>query len=164
MNPPDLYQKLLNASFRFVSYRPRSRHEVEAFLQKKLRKWKIEGWATLEKVAERLTELGYLDDLKFAQWWIEQRIAHRPKSFRVIKIELQQKGIDQEVIATLLSQAQNLEVTLARQAVKKKLRQWERLPRPMQKKKIYDFLLRRGFSGELIGRLIDELVPSRVQL
>lgn len=158
MSESDLYQRLLNSSFRFVSYRPRSQKEITDFLQKKLVKWKVAGPAALELVAARLKELGYIDDYKFAQWWVDQRLTHRPKGFRMIKSELERKGIEREVIETVLSHAAALESTLALQAVKKKLGLWDKLPPLEQKRKIYAFLGRRGFSGELIGRVIDELV------
>lgn len=146
----DPYQKLLNAAFRFVSYRPRSEKEIRDFLQKKLKRYKIKDNAVFEQVIERVRELGYIDDKKFVSWWLEQRATHRPKGNRLLLQELKAKGIDQKLISDELGNA--------RRAIQKKIILWKRLLPLARKKKIYDFLARRGFAGSTIFRIIDEAV------
>ncbi len=146
------YEKLLQAAIRFVSYRPRSEKEIRDFLKKKLKKWKVFGAAAVDKVIARLTELGYVDDAKFAAWWVEQRQTFNPKGKRLIAHELKAKGVGLDDVNIAVD-----EVEAARQAVQKKLSLWEKLPSLEQKKKIYAFLGRRGFDGETIGSIIDEI-------
>jgi len=161
----DLYEKLLNASFRFISYRPRSEKEICDFLQKKLKTWKIAGRQTFGKVMDRLRELGYVDDTKFVQWWIEQRSNFRQKGKCLLIQELRQKGVPQTVIEEVW-EAQNTnlepynELEAAKRAVVKKLAIWRHLPPLERKKKLYGFLGRRGFSASIIHRVIDELVEK----
>lgn len=143
----DLYQKLLDASFHFVSFRPRSEKEIRAYLSKKLQKHKISDSTVLDRVITRLRELDYVNDEKFAAWWVEQRQSHKPKGNRLISQELKAKGITVEI-------NQSDEVGLARQALAKKLERWRALPKLEQKKKIYGFLGRRGFDGDTIHRVI----------
>ena len=158
------YEKLINAALRFVSYRPRSEKELTDFLAKKLARWNISGNVLIVKVVNRMRELGYVDDRKFALWWRDQRIDFRPKGKRVIAIELARKGIRRDIIEDMLlekgvKQPFN-EFEGAQKAIKKKRLIWARLPRIEQKKKTYTFLAQRGFSYETIEKIIDELVKK----
>lgn len=147
----DLYAKLLESSIRFVSFRPRSEKEFKDFLLKKLQRRKISDVRIIDRVLTRLRDLGYADDAKFVSWWINQRQSHKPKGARLIIQELKVKGIDVRDL--------NLdEDVLARQAVAKKLPLWGKLPKLEQKKKIYGFLGRRGFSYTTIASVIDVIL------
>jgi regulatory protein len=165
----DLYGKLLNASFRFVSFRPRSISEIRDFLVKKLQKYKISDQLTLDKVMERLVELGYADDRKFVSFWVGARQRGNVKGMRMIKYELMRKGVTRDIIEEVISDIQsqktepddistiNSDLDVARTAIAKKLRIWSRLPEMELKKKIYNWLLQRGFDHEVISSLIDEI-------
>ena len=151
------YELLVNAAIRFVSFRPRSEHEFREFLTKKLTKWKVTGHVLLDKVVARMEELGYADDEKFAVWWVDQRTAFKPKGNRFIKMELKAKGVSEAVIDSVLASrgSQSL-LEAARKAVEKKMSLWVKLPIFERKKKLYDYLGRRGFDFEIIRKLIDE--------
>jgi len=151
------YERLVNASIRYVSFRPRSEKELRDFLTQKLTKWKVSGALLISKVIARMGELGYVDDEKFAAWWIDQRTAFKPKGNRLIKMELKAKGVPDSVIASALAPrgAESL-LEAARQAVARKLPLWSKLPDLARKKKLYDYLGRRGFDGETIARVIDD--------
>jgi regulatory protein len=151
------YEKLVNAAIRFVSYRPRSQKEFTDFLNKKLTRWKQPGAGLIAKVIVRMEELGYVDDVKFAAWWVDQRTAFRPKGNRVIELELRGKGVSSAIIAkSLASRGSQSLLDAAKQAVAKKLPVWAKLPLMERKKKLYDYLGRRGFDSETIRKLIDE--------
>ncbi len=145
-----VYEKLLQASIRFVSYRPRSEKEIRDFLKKKLTRWKVYGGTVVQKVLDRLKELNYVDDAKFAAWWVEQRSTFKPKGKRLIKLELKAKGVKDSIVETID------ERELAQRAIQKKLILWQKLPDLERKKKLFDFLSRRGFSTDTIYRIIDE--------
>lgn len=171
----DLYQRLLESSFRFVSFRPRSEKEFRDFLAKKLQKRKIFDQNIVDRVLLRLRELEYLDDAKFVSWWIDQRQTHKPKGMRLIAQELKAKGISDDLVKPLLVKqkgqyccgrnfiAPEDDITSAKRAVAKKLAQWQKLPKLEQKKKIYGFLGRRGFDAHTIHRVIDEVVYGKVE-
>lgn len=152
----DLYQKLLEAAFRFLSYRPRSEKEIRDFLTRKVQESEGTRSRALEAVVERLRELGYIDDAKFALWWQEQRMLHRPKGARAIVQELKAKGVEGRGIRVD-------EHALAKKAIEKKLPLWRLLPTLTQKKRAYGFLSRRGFGADTIRRIIDEVVGGRVE-
>jgi len=150
----DLYQKLLESSLRFVSFRPRSEKELCDFLLKNLHKLKSRDNGLVARVVQRLRELGYADDTKFSQWWVSQRGLHKPKGKRAITQELKAKGIT--AIDLHLD-----ELSLAKEAIVRKLPLWQKLPALEQKKKIYGFLGRRGFDAETIHQIVTSVVESR---
>ncbi len=153
-----VYEKLLQASIRFISYRPRSEKELRDFLSKKLARWKVAGSGLITKVIERMRELDYVDDAKFTAWWVEQRQTFKPKGMRLITQELKAKGIDLRQFFRDRGQIDTLdEVEIAQRALKKKLALWMKLPSLERKKKLFDFLSRRGFSSDTIFRVIDEI-------
>ena len=90
------YAKLLN----FLSYRPRTVKEV----RDRLYKYKVKDKVKQDLLIERLQSKGYLDDLKFTQWFIESRNAHRPRSPRMPTAELKTKGVSEEVIKSVINE------------------------------------------------------------
>lgn len=149
-----VYDNLLNASFRFISYRPRSEKEIRYFLQKKLEKWKQKDEQEIEKVVDRLRDFGHIDDQKFIQWWVGQRKEYRQKGKSLLIRELLSKGIVREDIEQYFSSEITDETDLAKRSIQKKLELWKKLPNLEQKKKIYGYLGRRGFDAETIRQVI----------
>jgi regulatory protein len=162
----DLYEKLLSAAFRFVSYRPRSRHEISGYLSRYLKRHKKEDPDLLEKILLRLTDLGYVDDVKFTVWLISSRRSNKPKGMRVIKNELKAKGVERQTVEEISGNinryrqdnaAGETEYEIALKAVTPKLRIWRKFPVLDRKKKIYGFLMRRGFDNDTAVSVIDEV-------
>jgi regulatory protein len=151
------YERLVNASLRFVSYRPRSEKEFTDFLTKKLTKWKVSGGVLIKKVIQRMRELGYVDDRAFAVWWVMQRADFKPKGRRFVAMELTRKGISRDLIEEVGGFD---EFAGAKKAIEKKIVLWARKPVIEQKKKMYTFLTQRGFSSGTIGKIIDEVVKK----
>lgn len=154
----DQYERLLGAAFRFLSYRPRSEKEVREYLQKKLSKGGSDN-GVIVSVLERLKELDYVNDKKFALAWLESRQGAKPKGMRVIAQELGQKGVDPEVVATVLSSSEGSlsQKDLARKAAEKKMKALQRFPLIAQKQKLFSFLSRRGFAFDVISRVVDDM-------
>lgn len=134
------YEKLVTCALRFVSYRPRSEKELKDFLAKKLFVWKVSEAVLVQRVVERMRELGYVDDQKFATWWVEQRASFRPKGKRAIAYELRKKGVTIDIALD--------EFELAKKAIAK------------NPKNVSFFLSSRGFSSDTIRRVIDWLAKK----
>jgi regulatory protein len=127
-----------------------------------LKKKKAPG-EIIEKIIATLIEQKFLNDRTFAQWWVEQRLRFNPKSLRVIKLELRQKGIDPEIIEavtqnplTITDEALPSERETAKKLVEKKIGKYKDLPRVEMYQKLGAFLARRGYDWETIKRAIDE--------
>jgi regulatory protein len=147
----------LDKVFKFLSFRPRSKKEILVFLKKKQL-----GEETEKAIFKKLEDLKMINDLDFAKWWVEQRKTFRPEGCRLLRLELQQKGIDQEVINQVLSLVnKEPEINLAKRVLDKKQRQFQGLTKGEFKKKAFNLLLRRGFSYETVRRAIEkELVKE----
>ena len=171
----ELYQKLIYASLRFVSIRPRSIYELKNYLHKKLFR-SPDSNVIHEAVMKRLVELGYADDRKFIEWWVRARQSTNARGLWVIRSELLAKGVDKEMLEDVINSFQKQESVAmggiqdilsdsdsARHAAQKKIKAWSHLPQTQQKKKLSEYLARRGFSYDVIHRIVDESVSHTVQ-
>lgn len=156
----ETYQNLLDTAFRLLSLRPRSKKELEDQLRKKLQKCRVEDENLLETVIVRLEELGYVNDGKFAEWWIKQRYGAKPKGSYSIQHELQEKGISRDLIATLLEGSVGDERQAARRLADKRIFAYRHMPKNTQKSKLCDYLARRGFSFDIIDCVVDEIIEK----
>lgn len=146
-------QKILEKVFKFLSYRPRSQKETRDYLAKK----KIDLQES-ESIIQELTRNKYLDDEEFTRWWIEQRISFRPRGLRLLKIELKQKGINNELIDKMIYDLRFKnydELELAKKLIEKRLERYQNLPLEEKKQKLAAFLARRGFDWETIKETVD---------
>lgn len=158
----------MEIAVRFLGTRPRTRWE----LTRRLRR----GGATPEVIdgtLERLAELGYVDDLAFARWWIEERDRHAPRGRRMVEAELRQRGVQREVIESLRGEepepvqgphdAEGLPSTegdRARIALERHLRG---RPLPTDQRalqRVGMFLVRRGFDPETVRGTLREAAEA----
>lgn len=147
----------------YLGTRPRTRWEVE----RRLRRAGAEE-AVITATAERLAELGYLDDAEFARWWGEQRDRHSPRGRRMIEAELRQHGVPRDVVEAYRDEhiaperapedagLPGTEAERARDALARHLRG---RPLPDDRKalqRIGMYLVRRGFDPETVRSTIRE--------
>ncbi len=140
----------LDRAVRFLGYRPRSRREVVDHL----RRHHVDE-ALIEAVLDRLESLHYVDDLAFAQFWVENRVRFRPKGARALRYELRQKGVADALIDAALADLS--EEDNAYRVVEKKAQQWHAQPEKVFKQKVYAYLSRRGFRYEVIKEVLNRL-------
>jgi len=104
-----------------------------------------------------LEKQGLLSDKKFAQDLVSQLTAGRPSGLKKISFELKRRGISSKIREEVLSSiTPEDEAACARQIG---LARWERLERfepEKRKKRVYDFLVRRGFDYQLVRDLIEK--------
>lgn len=146
------YQRALN----FISFRPRSEAEVCKNLKKHDTPEEV-----IPEVLDRLRRIGLVDDVLFAQNWIENRSTFRPRGRRALVAELRQKGIDDEAINEALFDLD--EDSLAYQAALKQSRKYEGLDWRTFRQKMSAFLARRGFNYGVAKPVIEQ-VWSEMQI
>lgn len=88
------YDKALN----YLSYRPRSRHEVETYLKGKSVEPEV-----IAQIVEQLVDQNLLNDRVFAETWASERRQYGRKSLKQLEVELMQKGIDRDLIKEVLA-------------------------------------------------------------
>jgi regulatory protein len=141
------YQQALH----FLSYRPRSTAE----LRQNLNKHSVPE-TLIEATLERLQRSGLVNDEAFARAWVENRNEFRPRSRSVLRMELRRKGLDDEVIQSVLDGGVD-EEALALQAARKYVRRLEGLECPEFRVKLSGFLARRGFSYSTIAPAVSQV-------
>ena len=134
----------------YLSYRARSEKEI----RQNLRKHEIPE-TIIEETLERLKTARLADDNQFAQMWVENRNTFRPRSKRALEIELRQKGLNQEVIQATLSDVD--EDALAYEAGLKRATRFKGLEWSEFRKKLSEFLARRGFSYSTIAPVVSRI-------
>ena len=95
-----------------------------------------------------------VDDDKFAKWWVEQRLAFRPKGKKALIMELRQKGIEKEIIEKVLNDSPINEEKIAKELLTKNTYKWRRLEKRKSLEKMGQFLLRKGFSWEIVKKVV----------
>ncbi|MFT7587193.1 MAG: regulatory protein [Cellvibrionaceae bacterium] len=146
----DEYERGKEIALRLIMNRPRSKKEVNDRMREK----EI-GEVTRDRVIIRFEELDLLDDEAFARYWIDQRARFKPRGKPLLRQELRQKGVDQQIVNDLLEHTNDS--AAAMQAAEKKARTLLRYPEDQFKKKLTGFLQRRGFSYSEIREVVDQL-------
>lgn len=153
--PPDV-GAVVEIALHYLGARPRTRWEMERRLHRTTASEDVIAGAM-----ERLTRLGYVDDMAFARWWAEQRDRHAPRGRRMVEAELRQHGVPRDVLdamrgteLTELTSADealpNSEAERARVALERHMR-GRPLPRDFKAlQRIGAFLMRRGFDPETV--------------
>lgn len=146
----DQLHRSLNSALRYMSPRPRSEVEIRTRLSR-------HGFdtETIQKVLAELKKQGLVDDVAFAQFWRENRENFRPRSRRLMELELKQKGVDAEIIAEATIDVDDDQG--AYRAAQKKARSLSGLDYPSFRKRMGSFLKQRGFYYELSNRIIDRI-------
>ncbi len=131
----------------YLSRRPRSKWEVEQYL---LRKGHNDN--TVSITLSRLSDIGYIDDLKFAESWVRSRRALKHVSKRKLIDELKQKHVSKVNISKVLDNDETDEQEVIRQIIQKKKQQ----TRYQDQVKLKAYLVRQGFSYDDINVVVNE--------
>jgi regulatory protein len=112
------------------------------------------GDAVIETVVARLHEYGYLNDAAFAETYARLRQENEKLGVRRVRQDLQQKGVDKELIAETLDAryGQTNEEALARQHLERK-----RIRKPENEKetaRVMRRLVTAGFSTGVIYKIL----------
>lgn len=143
-----------NNAYALLRQRPRSEYEIRSRL-----KFKGYDEPVIEEIVTLLRKSGDIDDRRFALVWMESRVHMNPVGDVVLKYELREKGINDSIIeATLNTKAEKYdEYAAAFSMAKERFARLKKLDRKKAMKRVYDFLLRRGFAYDNVRKIIEEL-------
>ena len=96
-------------------------------------------------IVDRLQSRGYLDDLAFARWYVENRFVKKGVSQKRLKMELMKKGVSSEIIEEVLGARDDKEEIL--KIIAKKRAKYD-------DEKLIQYLCRQGFSWSLASELV----------
>ncbi len=137
--------KLYGRTIDLLARRPRSRWEIQDYLK---RKGAEQG--EIDAITNRLEKLNLLDDLDFANRWIESRRLLKPVSKRKLTQELKAKRISDSVIHQALSLDETDDYSVLQQEVVRK----RRISRYQDDQKLMQYLARQGYSYDDIKRAL----------
>lgn len=150
------FGKLYTRALEYCLMRPHSMREVRDYLYRKTRDTltktgQIKKGVTPEltnRVFDRLLEKGYVDDEKFARFWVENRNLTKGASERKIVSELRSKGVASSIIERFVSESpRNDEEELQKVIAKKRARYSD-------DQKFMQYLARQGFSYDDIKQAL----------
>ncbi|MBQ6414203.1 RecX family transcriptional regulator [Candidatus Saccharibacteria bacterium] len=98
-------------------------------------------------IIERLISRGYLDDRRFAEWWVENRFVKKGVSRKRLMMDLMKKGVARKIIDEVLD-GRNDEEELRKMIARKRSK--------YDDEKLTAYLCRQGFSYDLVRKMIEE--------
>jgi regulatory protein len=103
-----------------------------------------------EKVLDRFTEVGLINDRAFADEWVRSRHAVRGLSRRALTHELKKKGVADDLVADAVSEVgDDDERRAAEELVARRLPSLRRFDRDVQIRRLVGMLARKGYPGGL---------------
>ena len=161
------FGKLYQRALEWVLMRPRSVLELKDYLRrreriaemkekqcewmmgkegKKVREHKRIQYDFDDLIVKRLRERGYVDDRKFAEYYVENRFVKKGVSRKRLEMELVKKGVAREIIGEVLEGRDDAEEV--RKMIAKKRDKYE------SDEKLIAYLCRQGFSYDLVRELV----------
>ena len=139
----------------YIAYQARTEQEVRRKLARK-------GFAehVVEEAVARMAELGYLDDAAYARAYARGRLSGRGHGPQRIRNDLRKRGVAPRVIDAALEDLVEQD-DLRETALHHGRKRWVRLQREedpyKRRKKLSDFLMRRGYDFDLIREVVERL-------
>ena len=149
----DAHSQARNIVLNQLNFMPRSRKELETALSKR----HIEP-DVAKSVLDRFEEIGMVDDAAYAELLIRSRCNTKRVSRSVLRQQLRQKGVNQEIIEeALLVVSDADELRMATELVERKARAMSRLEPEVRKRRLFGLLARKGYNTSIALRVIQDL-------
>ena len=139
------YGKWFDRTLNLLSYRIRSEWELRDYLKRK-----DADPDTIDKILNKLSDTGYVNDEQFAKRWVENRRLMKATSKRRLAQELRQKHISSEIIDQALAEDETDERAVLKELVEKMRR---RYPEDI---KLMQYLARQGYNYDDIKSALNE--------
>lgn len=150
------FGKVYARALEYCLMRPHSGKEVRDYLYRKTRDTRTKTGGIKKGVSpvitqrayNRLVEKGYIDDEKFARYWIENRNLTKGASRRKLQAELRAKGVDGGIIERLLAETDRSDASELQKVIAKKRARYP------DEQKLMQYLARQGFAYDDIKRAL----------
>lgn len=147
--------KALNYALRLLTYRQRSEKEVYDALRRK-------GYMDqhIENVISNCKDKNYLNDKDFAKAFINDKTNLNKYGPIRIKHELKLKGVSRNIIDEVMDYSRDEEYELAMEVANKKINSYKKDSQKDAYRKMSAFLQRRGFSYDVISKVVREILDK----
>jgi regulatory protein len=150
----DNVEKAVGYGMNLLSYRPRS----EAEIRRRMRRKDYEAHA-IDEAVERLKRVDLVDDRAFARYWVDNRFRFKPRGRAILRKELWQKGINDQIIDETLEDYD--EQDAIDRAAEKGIRRLRRYDSAAFRRKLTGYLRRRGFPYHLINPIVEQAMAEQ---
>ncbi|GAX05203.1 regulatory protein RecX [Secundilactobacillus pentosiphilus] len=149
----DDQSKAYELALNYLSYQQRTEKELSDYLVKK-----EVPETTVAPVMARLIDDKLLDDEHYAHSYVRTMKRTSDKGPSVIRRQLKQRGVKDELIDNALAEDYQPNEQLERlsELVKKLKRQYQKLTPKIQRQKVQQRLVEKGFSFDLVGQALAE--------
>lgn len=155
------FGKLYTRSLEYALTRPRSQREMRDYLYRKTRDTRTKTGdirkgvspELTERVFNRLFDKGYINDEKFALFWVENRNVRKGSSLRKLQAELQAKGVERSIIERTFEGTERTDIDELKKIIAKKASRYD------DEQKLMVYLMRQGFRYDDVKealRLLNE--------
>ncbi|MDF2986360.1 MAG: regulatory protein RecX [Eubacterium sp.] len=150
----EVYASAKSSAVNYLALKLRTSFEVRQKLQEM-------GYDenTIEKVIGNLNEINYIDDNNYAQKYLREKTRLKPKSARLLSMELKQKGIADEIINNAFEEFELDEGEVALELLRKRYSRHTAFDDKLIQK-MKSFLMSRGFNYSQISRAISSFLPD----
>ncbi len=145
------FGKLYQRTLEWVLSRPHSVRETRDYLKKKQFEKPEYGITDedIEAVIGRLIAKSYLDDVKFTEYYLENRFQKKGISGKRLKLELQKKGISPETIEQVFAKNPRDETEEIKKIISRKRSRYS-------DEQMMKYLMRQGFNFDLIKLILNQ--------
>ena len=140
-------------AFMLLNYRSRSEKELRERLEKK-------GFSEnhIASTLKHLKEAGYLDDHTLAQDLKRQAFDNKLLGYNNAKRFLLNRGVPDEIIDETLEYNEETEANKIKKLIEKKLKTTGNYPDKKKEKKLWDFLVRKGYRFSTIRNALHDII------
>jgi regulatory protein len=148
VDPEKARSRTLQRAVKLLAAKPRSVAELRERLAEK----ETATEEAIDYAIKKLTEYGYLDDEQFALGFAQSRVRQKPVGRTRLARDLKTKKLDKETAERALEKVfeETPEDKLIDEAIARRTRLRGRPTTRQETKSLFDHLLRRGFSYDLI--------------
>ncbi len=138
-------------AFRLLGYRGRSEKELRERLVRK-------GFPedAVSHTVAYLREAGFINDNALALELKRQAVGQKKLGYRAARSFMEKRGLPREIVESALEYDEDAEIGNARDLLKKKHKSVEDYLTTKERKRLYDFLLRKGFSSSVIRKALSD--------
>lgn len=144
-----IYNKAKNKAVKYISYQSRTEKEVT----EKLKECEYSD-DIIFRVIETMKKYNYINDKEYAKNFLTSKLNLKGYGIFKISFDLKQKGISDDIINDIIENTELNENKRALEVLEKKLR-GKKISDYKEKQKLYNFLLRRGFSYDVIKEAVN---------
>ncbi len=150
--------RAFHAALNLLSFTMRSEEEIRRRLARK-------GFdeTAIDEAVRRLVETEYLNDRTLARQYVDARVRSRGEGLHRVRRNLLRRGVGREIVEDALAQLEP-EVDWLELAREQAAKRWERLGTTAdtrrRQKKLFDYLVRKGFDYDVARRVAVEFGNS----